>query len=1245
MPLDEVSDSLQILANWVEASADVEQGRDFLEKHPELFDGKTLASLRERLKGNQEQLARRQATLALGTAVFIRYMFLSVEALSAAEPLAVQSVKQAIDVVYTFIREHNPMNLFLDWLKIDSESPSKGKRFLESTPSMLDPANDVMFVKKIELILNEDKEKGQPEESLEQFSAYLQTQLIVLREVRKYLLASWGSVTECINAGYVNVKGGLILDLPPWLEEVKTQLYMLTQGGSLTAKIRIDLLQKTTERLQQEQNIPPLVLADLSIHLGDAYMEDVSTDPAIVQEAALAAYLKALQVDALTNYPIQYAVVHDKLCQLYWQRFAGDNRTNLEQALMHGMSALSVHTREEFPRQWAATQCHIGYIYLTRAEGEKRQNVEEAIRCLTAATEIITAESELVEWAKIQAALSSAYLERLQGNAQANVEQALACAWKALQSLHPKMEKVLADTPHLEHYFTTHPLPQAWAVLWINMGNAFSKRATDRRLSLEEALLSYKSAQGVFRREWFPLQWARAEMDIAATYFERIAGEKQENLALAVQHWSALLQLYTREAYPVDYRRVQRLIAKAEVERQNWEAALNALEEAIAVESVLLRLGAGAFGRDVSIREGYGTAMMCGFVLTRLGRIEQAAVVLERGQARDVAEALAVDVADEGLIKDEQRRTRYLTARESFRKTQRLLNTMKMRDLPPDTQKYQDVGDKLAAIAKYHQAQDELESIVTEIRMAQDPEDFLLDTLDSKILLQAASSGGAGHALVYLAEKVAVAVLSPQQSRSPHDCFAFLDLPDLTFAFLDDLGEPTLTSRKIIGGLIRAQRYEGLRLVLQQHWEGETLRAKATSIRADSAAKGRESALYKALETLFSDPEIAAIADKPLDQLDDTEQHFLQKEFMLRLNVELMKREVQRSMDALASVVMRPLLAWLTTQEVTSLTLIPWGLLAAFPLTAVPVKDDVPVRYSLPTSIAPNARSLLRNHTVNTPRTGIYAIGDPANDLPWGEAEVHTFVKLARLQGLSGQGKVQQQATLNWLIQALRQGQVVDIACHGVFDTQNFLQSTLLLRGAKRLLLGDIISHVIDIRGLRLLILSACQSGLIDVAGAVNQMRSLAVGMVQAGARAVIASLWPVHDRATYLLMVRFLQEWLPYREYEPPAAALVRAQHWLRTVTNRALIQWSATETLLSTPSEQNETGLLPLEHDVSSPLPDNREYIRSGLRIAVPRQLFRYEVKAAQLHIKAVARNVEPDACPYADPWYWAGFQVIGW
>lgn len=72
-------------------------------------------------------------------------------------------------------------------------------------------------------------------------------------------------------------------------------------------------------------------------------------------------------------------------------------------------------------------------------------------------------------------------------------------------------------------------------------------------------------------------------------------------------------------------------------------------------------------------------------------------------------------------------------------------------------------------------------------------------------------------------------------------------------------------------------------------------------------------------------------------------------------------------------------------------------------------------------------------------------------------------------------------------------------------------------------------------------------------------MRSLAAGMLQAGAEAVLAALWPVDDRATYLLITRFAQEWLPRMETEPPAAALARAQKWLRSVTNRELQVWQA--------------------------------------------------------------------------------------
>jgi CHAT domain-containing protein len=65
---------------------------------------------------------------------------------------------------------------------------------------------------------------------------------------------------------------------------------------------------------------------------------------------------------------------------------------------------------------------------------------------------------------------------------------------------------------------------------------------------------------------------------------------------------------------------------------------------------------------------------------------------------------------------------------------------------------------------------------------------------------------------------------------------------------------------------------------------------------------------------------------------------------------------------------------------------------------------------------------------------------------------------------------------------------------------------------------------------------------ILDIRGARNEMRSLAAGMIQAGARAVLAALWSVDDQSTYLLMVRFAREWLPRMEQEPPTAALARA-------------------------------------------------------------------------------------------------------
>lgn len=42
---------------------------------------------------------------------------------------------------------------------------------------------------------------------------------------------------------------------------------------------------------------------------------------------------------------------------------------------------------------------------------------------------------------------------------------------------------------------------------------------------------------------------------------------------------------------------------------------------------------------------------------------------------------------------------------------------------------------------------------------------------------------------------------------------------------------------------------------------------------------------------------------------------------------------------------------------------------------------------------------------------------------------------------------------------------------------------------------------------------------------------------------------------------------------------------------------------------------------------------------------QKFRSDRQRAEQIIRYSARQEQPDLCPYADPIYWAGFQIIGW
>ncbi len=116
---------------------------------------------------------------------------------------------------------------------------------------------------------------------------------------------------------------------------------------------------------------------------------------------------------------------------------------------------------------------------------------------------------------------------------------------------------------------------------------------------------------------------------------------------------------------------------------------------------------------------------------------------------------------------------------------------------------------------------------------------------------------------------------------------------------------------------------------------------------------------------------------------------------------------------------------------------------------------------------------------------------------------------------------------------------VVHIASHFKFSPGTEQDSFLLLGDGKPLSLFELRTGRYDLQRVDLLTLSACETG-VDGSGQGNEVEGLAVTAQRKGAKAVLASLWPVEDSSTSALMKRFYQ----LREQKmSKAEALRRAQ------------------------------------------------------------------------------------------------------
>ena len=757
-------------------------------------------------------------------------------------------------------------------------------------------------------------------------------------------------------------------------------------------------------------------------------------------EQAIACYKKAQNICTFESSPVDYAIIQNNLGNAYWTRIEGEQRANLEQAIICYQEALRVRTVDAFPVDYATTQNNLGLAYWKRLEGERRTNQEQAITCFREALSIRTVDAFPVDYATTLDNLGGVFRERLEGERRTNLEFAIMCYQAAL------------------HIRTLDAFPQQYAATQDDLGNIYVSRIEgERHANLEKAIACTQESLRVYSPTSFPADYASAKNSLGTAYRERIEGERHANLEKAIACFQEALHIYTLDTFPIEYRMVQINLALVEEMQGNWAGVHEAYSDALDAEDLLVSLGAGITGKDMVLREGHDAAVQDGYALTRLARPSEAAVALERGRARGLAEAMALNVADPGFIHNDTLRAQYAIARARFITAQKDFNALLPHGLTEDKRR----SHNLEYTEIYHQAKNKFDAIVAEIRSAHDPSDFLETKLNAIKILQIAEQAGPGHALVYLAATprggIAVGVLGAYPRASEKDCFVSLDLPHFTTDFVDHLVESQLSdeTQRIIGGFAHAQVGSAWGLI-QQRWSGATFQQQAETLHGACKQTGQISTLDAAAQELLTISAVAQFVDQPLAALSETSLSTLEN----TLNHLFLSQELSCCLKALADAGLCQLVSWLQAQDITSLTLIPCGSLAAFPLVAVPLVDGRTVGETLPTSIAPSARSLLYDEQTRSKRTGVYAIGDPwstiQQQLLWGEAEAHTLVELGqRLRGLPGQARVYEAATRTWLIEVLQRGSIVDASCHGYFNMSEPLQSALFLAADERLTLNE----------------------------------------------------------------------------------------------------------------------------------------------------------------------------------------------
>ncbi|BAY91965.1 MULTISPECIES: CHAT domain-containing protein [unclassified Tolypothrix] len=380
--------------------------------------------------------------------------------------------------------------------------------------------------------------------------------------------------------------------------------------------IQQELSQLTRNLFTKEEN--PKEWANIQLNIGDYYDVNHTGDRAKNLEKAIHSYTQALQVFSPETYPEEWGKVQQHLGNSYLRRIRGDEAENIESAIDCFTQALQVRTQQHLPEAWAKTKSYLGIAFRRRIDGDKSENLELSLQHCQDALQVDIRARDPHLWAEIQLHLATVYVDRMRGSKTENIKQAIFYFQQALQEYTPERNPEFCGLTHME------------------LGIAYGGIQ-----DFEKAIYHFQEALQVCTRDRFPERWADIQHNLGGAYANRIQGNHQENIALAIHCWQQELEIYTPNRFPRLSYDAGRSLAFISLMEDKWETAIQGYATAIEAIETYRTWDNSETRRQEILEEAIDVYQEMVEICIKAGQIEKAFEYAERSRSKRLVDLMA----------------------------------------------------------------------------------------------------------------------------------------------------------------------------------------------------------------------------------------------------------------------------------------------------------------------------------------------------------------------------------------------------------------------------------------------------------------------------------------------------------------------------------------------------------------------------------------------------------------------------